>query len=65
MLIIADVNGPKKPNKLGRDTFLFVLTQDGIIPAGADMSDDESDCKKGGIGRHCAAKVIRSDSMDY
>lgn len=65
MLIIADVNGTKKPNQLGRDTFLFVLTQNGIVPAGADVSEENSDCKSGGVGLHCAAKVISSGSMDY
>lgn len=65
MLIIADMNGPKKPNRLGRDTFLFVLTQDGIVPGGADMTPTTSDCKTGGVGFHCAAKVIQENDMNY
>ncbi len=34
--IIVDVNGLKKPNKSGKDIFLFMLTPKGLLPAGAD-----------------------------
>lgn len=30
--IMADINGPKGPNKFGRDAFFFSLTPNGIIP---------------------------------
>lgn len=47
-----------------RSVFI-VVTQNGIVPAGADVSEENSDCKSGGVGLHCAAKVISSGSMDY
>lgn len=64
VLFLVDVNGDKKPNKLGRDIFLFLLTQDGIVPAGADVSANDSDCKQGGAGYHCTARVIQ-EGMNY
>lgn len=63
-MFLVDVNGDKKPNKLGRDIFLFLLTQDGIVPAGADVSANDSDCKQGGAGYHCTARVIQ-EGMNY
>lgn len=65
ILITADLNGEKNPNQLGRDTFLFVLTQDGIIPAGTDMTSSTTDCKPKGVGYHCAAKVLAEGKMSY
>lgn len=65
IIFLVDVNGDKKPNRLGRDVFIFLLTQEGIIPAGADVDDTKSDCKLGGTGYHCAAKVISEGDMNY
>ena len=35
-VIIVDINGYKKPNTIGRDTFSFILLKDKIIPTGAE-----------------------------
>ena len=36
-----DVNGDKKPNRMGRDVFIFVQNQRGLVPAGLDVDFDE------------------------
>ena len=67
-LISVDVNGfEKKPNRLGKDLFVFQLTQDGdLLPGGAAgtwYSDENTYCSntstntKNGAG--CAAKVLQ------
>lgn len=60
---LVDVNGEKGPNKFGEDEFFFCLVKfKGIVPAG---SDNYNDCKKGGGGVSCAAKVIKEGKIDY
>ena len=61
--ILVDVNGPKNPNVIGYDTFIFyVINEKGIIPAG---SSGYSDCKKGGSGSTCAARVLKENAINY
>lgn len=52
--IFVDVNGDKKPNKLGRDVFAFVLTRNGIVPAG--FNNKSANCSTTGLD--CAAKYL-------
>ena len=59
--IMADVNGAKKPNILGRDLFEFDLTENGIIPAGCASSGS---CA-GTEGWSCACKVLTEGAMNY
>ena len=56
----VDLNGAKKPNKWGRDFFVFILKENGLYPAGCDF-DINSYCP--GVG--CACRVIREGKMDY
>ena len=60
-----DVNGDKKPNTLGKDTFTFLLTKYGVLPLGTadDTSFPFSSCYTTGHG--CAAWVIAKGNMDY
>ena len=61
--IIVDVNGQKKPNKFGIDTFIFYLVnRKGIVPAG---SESDSTCKRNSNGAGCAAKVLRENGIRY
>ena len=53
--IWVDVNGDKKPNKMGKDVFAFVLTNRGLVPAGSN--NDSANCTT--TGYDCAAKYIR------
>lgn len=50
----VDVNGDKKPNMLGRDVFAFILTKNGLVPAGAN--NNSQNCAS--TGYDCAAKYV-------
>lgn len=70
--INVDVNGFKKPNQNGIDTFGFYLTKYGIIPAGTKDQTGSFDTyckdKSGSIienGTACAAWVIQNENLDY
>ncbi len=61
---IVDVNGGKTPNRFGYDIFFFtVVDKKGIVPAGA--GNDSADCKRGGSGITCAAKILREGKITY
>ena len=60
-LIVVDVNGAKKPNVVGLDTFSFVLKPDGLHYAGCDSNG----CKKTLAGWGCTCKVIREGAINY
>lgn len=63
--VYFDVNGDKKPNTLGKDTFTFWITKNGILPLGTadDNAYDFSSCYTTGHG--CAAWVVTKGNMDY
>lgn len=76
--IIVDINGYKKPNTLGIDTFSFIMLHDRIIPTGIPnhkiASQDEvvstfpDDCnthKCSDICESCTAWLIYNENMDY
>ena len=45
------------------DTFIFVLVDGkGIVPGGAGST---ADCKKGGYGFGCTAKVLEEGKISY
>ncbi|MBR6163367.1 type II secretion system protein [bacterium] len=63
MQIIIDVNGNKKPNKLGRDAFYFVLQPYSFVPAGCSNT---SNCNvTDGSGTSCACRVLREGAINY
>lgn len=59
-IILVDINGAKKPNKVGQDTFAFVLKNDGLYPTGCD-SDGCSNIN----GWGCTCKVLRENAINY
>lgn len=61
VVIAVDVNGFKNPNTLGKDVYIYVMTERGLLPAGNDRSDDEVDeeCKTTGL--YCFAKIMRDN----
>ncbi len=68
----VDINGYKKPNQLGRDTFYFYLTKYNVIPMGTEKETDNTlsnRCKISGQdtynGYACAAWVLAKNNMDY
>ncbi len=72
--IIVDLNGNKPPNQLGTDTFYFIITKNGVMPAGSACSqltyyNIPVRCKKSSTdpenGSACTAWVIAKENMDY
>ena len=63
----VDINGDKGPNQLGQDVFMFILTTNGLVPAGIDNSS--ANCFKGSTdtyaGYDCAAEVLKTNSVQY
>ena len=62
----VDANGDKRPNTIGRDIFLFILTDRGLVPAGSD-DDTNCDTKSTALysGAACTAKVLAEGKIDY
>lgn len=62
VVLYVDVNGKKGPNVIGKDTFVFVFSDRGFVPAGRDKTDEEvnADCSKNGTGYFCFEKIIRN-----
>lgn len=62
MLVIhVDANGMKRPNIIGKDVFVFVLSEKGLLPAGSDKNDTEveQECKT--RGQYCFSYIIRKN----
>lgn len=69
-IIFYDVNGVQEPNTIGKDTFIFVVYNDRVLPAGdmenATVYDTDSDClSKTGGGRSCTTWITEIGNMDY
>ena len=67
--MIVDINGHKKPNKLGRDIFqLYIDENQGLQPAGCGFLDRD-DCTTAGDaqekGVYCACRVLHDGAMNY
>jgi len=54
-----DVNGDKKPNTIGRDIFMFIMSANGIYPTAYN------DCYKNMDGTSCAGYIIKHNNMKY
>lgn len=60
--IDVDINGHKKPNKLGRDIFSFGLKEDGkLYPLGCEGDF----CNSNNIYWLCTCKVLREGAINY
>lgn len=55
----VDVNGDKKPNRLGIDTFLMTFTEDGFVPAGFSKTPEElkQNCTTNSTGYWCMTHI--------
>ena len=62
-LIWVDVNGAKKPNIIGRDTFTFVVKEKGLYPVGCNST--WAYCSNSSNSLGCACKVLREGAMNY
>lgn len=61
-MVMVDINGPKNPNMLGKDVFMFIVNFDNstVRPQCYDWSSSAiaANCSKNGPGACCAAKII-------
>lgn len=60
--IDIDINGPKAPNQVGKDFFMFVYDRNkkALVP-----EPSISTCVVGGIGNGCAAKILQENNITY
>ena len=73
LAVTVDVNGFKKPNSFGADTFTFEATETGVLPTGAQEQTSlggafETACKPencAGLCEGCGAWVILNENLDY
>lgn len=65
----VDVNGKTRPNALGKDLFIFILTRNGVIARGGagfnDGNSFEANCLNSKVAWACAAWVVYNENMDY
>ena len=60
LVLYFDLNGKTIPNIIGKDIFIYVFTENGLVPAGNDMTREEiyENCSASGNGYFCAAKIM-------
>ena len=61
--VTFDINGAKKPNTFGKDVFVTVFTEGGIVPAYKNKTKEQADkdCSKKGTGYSCIMKYLRQE----
>ncbi len=61
-IVLVDINGPKNPNMLGKDVFIFVVSFDNstVKPYFYQKTPSEiaENCSRKGSGVSCAAKIM-------
>lgn len=58
-LVWIDVNGELPPNTFGKDTFVFAILENKIVPSNNDI------CKIGNSGWGCAGYILQNGNMKY
>ncbi len=63
LVVFFDVNGAKKPNVLGKDIYVVVFSENGVMPAWKHKSPSErkKDCSKQGQGYSCLNNILRGE----
>lgn len=63
LVFYVDINAKKNPNVIGKDIFIYVFTEKGLIPAGNDMTTDEinANCSLNSTGNFCSAKIMQNN----
>lgn len=64
--VLIDINGKSKPNRMGKDVFLFYMMADGTLkPYGAggawNTGTDKCNSAKVTTGNSCAASILEND----
>lgn len=57
-VIAVDVNGKSRPNVFGKDVFMFVLTDKGLIPSGDGDKGKNCDDKSTNNNWDCTSKAL-------
>ena len=60
LVIAVDVNGVKKPNTTGKDVYIFVLTENGLVPGGIDDNSEYCENRSVNYNWDCTAKMLKS-----
>ena len=60
LVVFFDINGAKKPNTMGKDIFVTVFTENGLVPAWSDRTQAQRnlDCSSSGTGYSCINKYL-------
>ena len=62
-IFVVDINGPKPPNRVGRDVFMFQIDDKSKVQPYIGIGDNnnyKNDCVKGGAGYTCTAEIIKN-----
>ena len=61
LALYFDINGSKPPNTIGKDIFVTVFTENGLVPAYKDKTAAQTDaeCSKSGRGYSCIQKYLK------
>ena len=65
LYLFVDINGLKKPNRIGRDVFVFGIRNGELVPSGKDTDSINCNLKKSQSGYDCAAKVLKEGKFTY
>ena len=63
--ILIDINGQKRPNKIGEDTFLFSITNSRLVPYNFDSIKTGKILNKSPNGYYFSGWVLTYENMDY
>lgn len=63
--IWIDINGQKRPNKIGEDTFLFSITNSRLVPYNFDSIKTGKLLNKSPNGYYFSGWVLTYENMDY
>lgn len=61
----VDINGSKGPNVTGRDTFEFLITKNGLRPAGYNEEGISPTTMCNNSSQDCTWKVLLENAMNY
>lgn len=64
-VITIDVNGTQMPNIMGKDVFQFWVTENSVLPLGAQGDPPLTNCSTSSSGNSCAARLLMEDAITY
>lgn len=64
-VITVDLNGAQQPNIMARDVFQFWVTENAVVPLGAQGDPPIANCSTSSSGNSCTALVISQGAINY